>query len=166
MCGLLLTTKNSVLLCNVSEAIAFYTGTLNQQIFLLEPNISKIEPNFLYYLLCSQKTKLNFFMKRGTVYKSLTKTKLKNFPISLPLLFQQRQILSKFQLVYNDVDENEINYNNTLLEIFKKHLEIGDLLFAKFRNDKIRIKERFQVSEGRSGTGLRGYSESIYGTVK
>jgi len=169
-CGLPLTTKNSVLLCNVSEAVAFYVGisslSCNQQIFLLEPNIDKIKPNYLYYLLCAEKNKLNFFM-RGTIFKSLTKNELKNFPISLPSLPQQALKLKDFKMVYNSrVFQSEVIYQDFLLKMIKKILELGDLLFLKYKDSEIRIGDEFQINEGRSGGGLHGYSESPNGTIK
>lgn len=149
-----LTTKNSVLLCNVSEAVAFYTGTsnlsFNQQIFLLEPDTKKVKPNFLYYLLCSQKTKLNSLMRGKTVFKSLTKTELKNFPIFLTSFSQQEQILSKFQIIYNKLFESEITYNDFLVKLTKKYLELGDLLFLKYQDSEIKIKEHFRLIRGKT----------------
>ena len=87
---------------------------------------------------------------RGTIFKSLTKTELKNFPLSLPPLPIQQQILTKFQLVYNKIHQTEIVYNDNLLKIIQKHLEIGDLLFLKYKDSEIKVGDKFGLVRGKA----------------
>ncbi|CAG8513241.1 876_t:CDS:2, partial [Racocetra persica] len=148
-----LTTKNSILLCNVSEAVAFYPQTsslsCNQQVFILEPIEGIVEANYLYYLLCAKKKELNS-LARGTIFKSLTKSELENFSLSLPPLPQQQKILSYFQLVYNKIHKTEVQYKDTLIKIIQKHLELGDLLFLKYKDSEIRIEDEFKLVRGKT----------------
>src|SRR5436190_17557602 len=80
----------------------------------------------------------------------LTKTSLSAFPIYLPSLQNQHQILSKFQIVYNKIFQSEIIYNNNLLNIIKTILEYVDLLFLKYKNTQIKIKDHFKLVRGKT----------------
>jgi restriction endonuclease S subunit len=165
-----LTTENSLLLSTIGTVgKVFYPQkekcTFASTIICLEPNLNLVEPNYLYYLLKSQENRIKS-LAVGSTIPMLTKTVLSTFPLSLPSLSRQQQILQKFQIVYNKLFKSEIVYNDFLLKMVKNYLELGDLLFLKYRDEEIKVGDKFIINEGRSGTGLRGYSENINGTIK
>jgi hypothetical protein len=155
-----LTTANSLLFFHM-ECLPFYSGvsgfSCNQIISVLEPNLDLVKPNFLYYLLLANQKKLRT-LRTGTAQLFTKQSTLVHFPISLPPLPIQHQILTKFQLVYNKIHKTEIVYNDNLLKIIQKHLEIGDLLFLKYQDSEIKVGDEFQLIRGKTpATKIKEY---------
>ncbi|CAG8832856.1 20141_t:CDS:1, partial [Racocetra persica] len=101
----------------------------------------------------------------GSAVPMLTKTALSTLLIRLPSLQEQTQILQKFQIVYDKLFKSEIVYNNRLLEIIKTILEYADLLFLKYRDSEIKIKDYFKLVRGKTpSTKNPEYYEN--GTIK
>jgi len=71
-------------------------------------------------------------------------------PVFLPTLDEQAKILSKFQIIYNKLFKSEVIYQDFLLKMIKKYLELGDLLFQKYKNSQIKIKDHFQLVRGKT----------------
>ncbi|CAI2186291.1 2571_t:CDS:2, partial [Funneliformis geosporum] len=95
----------------------------------------------------------------------LTKTVLSSLPIFLPSLQEQEKILQEFQIVYNTFFKSEVIYNDFLLNLMKKYLEIGDLLFQKYKDSQIKIKDRFKLVRGKTPpTTNKEYYQN--GTIK
>jgi tRNA synthetases class II (D, K and N)/Type I restriction modification DNA specificity domain len=150
-----LTTSNSLLFFAL-ECFPFYSGQAGAScygggpgVMILECQTDLIIPNYLYYCLLSRRKELKF-LRGGSVQRFLTKSELENFPFLLPPLPQQKQILAKFQLVYNKIYQTEVQYQNTLLKILQKHLEIGDLLFLKHKDSEIRVGDEFRLVRGKT----------------
>ena len=85
--------------------------------------------------------------------------------VSLPSVIGQKLILTKFQIVYDKLFKSEIVYNNRLLEIIKTILEYADLLFLKYKDSQIKIKDHFKLIRGKTPpTDNKEYYEN--GTIK
>jgi len=73
--------------------------------------------------------------------------------------------LTKFQIVYDKLFKSEIVYSNRLLEIIKTILEYADLLFLKYKDSQIKIKDHFKLIRGKTPpTDNKEYYEN--GTIK
>ncbi|RHZ36417.1 asparagine--tRNA ligase [endosymbiont GvMRE of Glomus versiforme] len=149
-----LTTENSLLLSAIGTiGKVFYPRkekcAFASTIICLEPNPDLVEPNYLHYLLQSQEKEIKN-LAVGSTIPMLTKTVISTFLLPLPPLSQQQKILQSFQIVYNSIYKTEVQYQDTLLKILQKHLEIGDLLFLKYRDSEIRIKDKFKLVAGKT----------------
>ncbi|MCE8159093.1 MAG: restriction endonuclease subunit S [Candidatus Moeniiplasma glomeromycotorum] len=148
-----LTTNNSVLYSKVRYIQPFYPGqgiAYNHGVFCLEiRDENLILPNYLYYWLLSQKSNL-YSLRGSSAYPILLKGEFENFSVFLPSLQEQNQILQKFQIVYNQLFQSEVIYNDFLLKMIQKYLELGDLLFLKYQDSQIKIKDHFKLIAGKS----------------
>jgi type I restriction enzyme, S subunit len=164
------TTDNSILYSKVRYIQPFYLGigglACNEGVCIIEPNLNFITPNYLHYLLKSKQEEL-YLQRTGSVFPSISQKELEFLKISLPSLPEQAQILQKFQIVYNKIFQSEIVYNNNLLEIIKTILEYADLLFLKYKNTQIKIKDHFQLIAGKTPyASLYKNNKELYELVK
>jgi len=150
-----LTTTNSLLFFAL-ECLPFFSGKANVSCYgggpgisILEPNLDLVIPEYLYYLILSKRVELKK-LRNGSVQKFLPKSELKRILIFLPSLSEQTKILQKFQIVYDKLFKSEIVYNNRLLEIVKTILEYADLLFLKYKDSQIKIKDHFKLVRGKT----------------
>jgi hypothetical protein len=150
-----LTTTNSLLFFAL-ECLPFFSGKDNVSCYGGGPGVSILEPNpdlviseYLYYAILNKREELKG-LRNGSVQKFLPKSELNRVLIFLPSLSEQRQILQKFQVVYNTLFQSEVIYNDFLLKMIKKCLELGDLLFLKYKDTKIKIKDHFKLVRGKT----------------
>ncbi|CAH1755737.1 9165_t:CDS:1 [Entrophospora sp. SA101] len=122
-----------------------YAGT----VLCLEPNTEIINTNYLYYLLSANKQKIKQ-ATTGSTIPMLSIGSFSSIKIFLPSLQEQEKILQKFQIVYNKLFQSEVIYQDFLLKMIKKILELGDLLFMKYKDSQIKIKDHFQLIRGKT----------------
>ncbi|CFW92687.1 Putative Type-1 restriction enzyme (methylase) [endosymbiont DhMRE of Dentiscutata heterogama] len=164
-----LTTENSLLFSAIGTVGSiFYSGkpglAYSGTVLCLEPNLKIVNPNYLYYLLSANKEKIKQ-TTTGSTIPMLSINSFSSIKVSLPPLPEQNQILQKFQIVYDKIFKSEIVYNNRLLEIIKTILEYADLLFLKYRDSEIKIKDYFKLVRGKTpSTKNKEYYEN--GTIK
>jgi restriction endonuclease S subunit len=148
-----LTTENTILYSNVRYIQPLFLNkaniSCNEGVFLLEPDLKLVNPNWLTYCLLANQDKL-YKLRSGTTFPSLTKSSFASFQIFIPSLEYQNQIIDKFKIVYNQIFKTEINYYDNLQKIVQLYLSIGDLLFQKHIDSKIKIKDEFKLIAGKT----------------
>lgn len=92
-------------------------GFGSSEFYVLRPNITKVLPEFLYYTICSRR-----FLDQGKQHMSgtgglqrLTKEYLLSYPISIPPIDVQQEIIKSI-----DIEMAIIEQNKHLIEIFEK----------------------------------------------
>lgn len=120
--SILIVVRSGILAHTVPVAINLNPVTVNQDLKCLIPS-DNWEPKFiLYYLMCSADSILKDCSKSGTTVASIDFNRLKRFPIPQPTLDQQREIVSKLELLLNNHNgaRHDLNRASELLLRYKR----------------------------------------------
>lgn len=135
-----------------------FEAATNQAICGILPN-SKVEPYFLYTFLSSKR---DYFLSKsvGTAQPNISQATIKETPIPLPPLEEQKQIAALFQSIETAMEQvdgqekNLLNLKSKLLKDlfsvkkeFGKHLREKDFETVKFEKIAINISERVEPNK-------------------
>lgn len=136
--------KESVLISSRAPigyvAIAENDLTTNQGFKSIVPDKDKILPKFLYYLMLTQKEKLES-VSSGSTFKEVSGKTMKNFSIDVPTIEKQKKIVSKIDPIVKKIELNK-EINKDIEEIvlirykkifgdFKEEKRVGDYIIPK-----------------------------------
>lgn len=137
--------------------------TLQRSVAVLRPNINEIDPYFLKFLL---QNSLNFLISesRGAAQKGIYLNQLKQIQISLPLLSEQREIVSILDDAFESIERAKSNAEENLKnakELFESYLNN----IFQFKGEGWEEKRLVEVCELKSGTTIDAKLEKNSGDI-
>lgn len=115
-------------------AMAGDTLTTNQGFKNIVPDISKVLPDYLYYLMLNSKDKLEQ-VASGSTFKEVSGKTMKDFEVDIPEFNKQYEVVSRLNPIIQKIEYN-YRLNDNLLELIS-------LIWNQYRNNisrKITLK--------------------------
>jgi type I restriction enzyme S subunit len=104
---------------------------INESVFCLKPNVEKINPKFIYYIITSQETKKYFENNiTGSSFRSIKMKELKKMPLLIPDLDEQQLIVDI--LMTADEEIEILEKQREIVKNQKKYL-LNNLITGQIR---------------------------------
>lgn len=108
--SILIVTRSGILRRILPVSLNTVEITVNQDLKALIPENSFLSHFILYYLIAKEKHIRNSCMKNGTTVESVEYSLLKEFPISIPHLSEQKEIVKRIEELTSVADKIESQY--------------------------------------------------------
>lgn len=105
-------------------ALAANEIATNQGFKSIVPDVSKVLPKYLYYLMLTKKEELES-ISSGSTFKEISGKVMKKFEVDIPVISKQKEIIHKVDPVIKKIElNNQINANldELMSEIFERYV--------------------------------------------
>ncbi|MDU8979843.1 MAG: restriction endonuclease subunit S [Lactobacillus paragasseri] len=123
-------------------AMAEESLATNQGFKSIIPDVSKVLPDYLYYLMLNSKSKLEQ-VASGSTFKEVSGKTMANFEVDIPEIQKQKYIISLLNPIVKKIELNN-QINDNLLELLKSEFNHSVI----DNNKKIPINKIFSVQSG------------------